>query len=71
MMQAVHGIEATCGSGRNRKKRKMFSHREHGFPTVGAEAKDKDWLTWEASSRDWPKFSRDRHAIDVTVNAFL
>jgi hypothetical protein len=32
------------GSGRNVENRKMFSHREHGFPTAGGDAEDKDWL---------------------------
>ena len=35
MAEAVHGIEGICGSGGKGEKRKMFSHREHGFPTQG------------------------------------
>jgi len=48
MAQAVQGIEAICGSRGNVEKRKMFSHREHGFPTVGIDAEVKDWLRWKA-----------------------
>jgi hypothetical protein len=47
MRRVVDGIEAICGSGGNVEKRKMFSHREHGFPMGGAEARDKDWLRQE------------------------
>jgi len=47
MADAVHGTEGICGSGGKGEKRKMFSHREHGFPTVAAEAEDKDWLRLE------------------------
>jgi len=27
----------------------MFSHREHGFPIGGEEAKEKDWLRPKAA----------------------
>jgi hypothetical protein len=35
MEWAVHGTEAISGSGGNVENRKMFSHREHGFPLWG------------------------------------
>ena len=42
------------GGGENSENRKMFSHREHGFPTRGEEVRDEDWLRWEARIEgDW------------------
>jgi len=41
MAEAVHGTEGICGSGGKGEKRKMFSHREHGFPTQGRRRKIK------------------------------
>ena len=37
-----------CGRGGNVENRKMFSHREHGFPTGGAETEDMDWVRAKA-----------------------